>query len=99
MEVTVHRRLSKEPRVELVLLEERAQRSTHYVSRRIRRQAEGRCRIRPDVGNRIVKDVRRRSRDVQQNVLERGVISDGITGADDRGIVLTEKRFLESTLA
>ena len=50
------------------------------------------------VDDQIVKDRRRRRRDIQQDVVERRVISDGVAAANDRGIILPEKRLRKSAM-
>src|SRR6266851_8434165 len=91
MEILVDRCLREEARVKRVPLQEGPQRTAHHITRRVRRQAESRTRVSADVDDLVVENDRRRCRNVQQNVVERWVVCDRVTSADDRIVTFTEE--------
>src|SRR6266436_2059784 len=98
MEVTAHTRLREEARVKRVLLQESTQRATHHVAGWIGRNAEKRSRIGAGIDDLVIKDNRRRGRDVQQNVVERRIVGDGIPSANDRRVSITKKHLTKSAV-
>src|SRR5437870_3309788 len=87
MEIGTHSRLREKPWVECVLLDARCESTADHIAGRIRRYADSR------VVDLVIENIRCRSRHIQENVVERGVVSDRISPADDGGISFPEKHF------
>src|SRR5262245_55454260 len=88
VEIVAYDGLIQQARIEGVALQEAAQLTAHLGASRVGRQGEsGRLRA----GDRVEEDLRRRSRNVEQDVIEGRIVGDRITSAKNRGSIAEQR--------